>query len=172
MLKRLLRPCLFIVCLPANTASRIFNRFYYDGDFGGARKRRKSRDDEALLDGQFEKTDGPRNSSPIRESLLDIIQPIYFLKLWNQETQKLRPTAWLDGVRGVAALIVTIYHFTQFWPWMERGWGASETDYHWLQFYLIRFIISGGFMVRIFFVISGKSTYFSRSTFLYSGWRK
>jgi hypothetical protein len=160
MLKQVLRRCLFIVCLPAKPASRIFDCLYYNEDSDGASKRRQSRSDEALLNGQFEKTHRSRHSSPIRDSILDIIKPIYFLKLWNREPQKLRPTAWLDGLRGVAALIVTIYHFAHFWPWMVRGWGASETDYHWLQFYFVRLIISGGFMVRIFFVISGKSTGF------------
>jgi peptidoglycan/LPS O-acetylase OafA/YrhL len=70
--------------------------------------------------------------------------------------QKLRSTAWLDGLRGTAALIVAIRHFCNaFFPWVAHGWASTEKDYRILQFFWIRYFISAKLMVAMFFVISG-----------------
>jgi peptidoglycan/LPS O-acetylase OafA/YrhL len=91
---------------------------------------------------------------------MNALKPIIFLKYWKSGSLKTRPTAWLDGLRGCAALVVTMYHFAYFWPWAQQGYAVTEQDYHWLQFYFVRLIISGDFSVRIFFVISGQSSGF------------
>jgi peptidoglycan/LPS O-acetylase OafA/YrhL len=81
--------------------------------------------------------------------------------------EQLRPTAWLDGLRGFAAFIV-YWHHHQLWTHqamtidgvpgnviLERGYGY-EDQFHFATFYGIRNFITGGHMaVAIFYVISG-----------------
>lgn len=81
-------------------------------------------------------------------------------KLWRASTapkKKLRPTAWLDGLRGYAALNVYIFHVTLFWyGGSGRGWGQTDTDWGWYRLPFIRNIYAAGHAdVGIFFVISG-----------------
>ncbi|KAH8749855.1 acyltransferase family-domain-containing protein [Hyaloscypha sp. PMI_1271] len=136
--------------------SQAFNRFYDAGDpqadieaRSALSPKTKDRVRTGLGNGQLQRR------TRTNQQLRDIIKPTYFFKRWHQKSQKLRPTAWLDGLRGVAALIVTIYHYAYLWPWAQTGWGVSKDDHHFMQFYVVRIITSGGFMVRIFFVISG-----------------
>ncbi|KAL2177644.1 acyltransferase family-domain-containing protein [Thermothelomyces heterothallicus CBS 202.75] len=74
----------------------------------------------------------------------------------------LRPTAYLDGLRGFAALMVYFHHH-QLWahatpegdPVFQNAFG-SHGEYHLATFFFIRNFFSGGhFAVAIFFVISG-----------------
>ncbi|KAK8125425.1 uncharacterized protein PG998_001184 [Apiospora kogelbergensis] len=74
----------------------------------------------------------------------------------------LSPTAYLDGVRGVAALIVYVFHWGYLWfPFLRRGWhsssasGVSETDDLFLQLPVVRALHSGRASVTVFFVVSG-----------------
>ncbi|KAL2141246.1 hypothetical protein VTI28DRAFT_2659 [Corynascus sepedonium] len=76
--------------------------------------------------------------------------------------RQLRPTAYLDGLRGFAALLVYIHHH-ELWvhvapnhePVLERGFGY-QGEHHLATFPFIRnFFTSGHFAVAIFFVISG-----------------
>lgn len=72
--------------------------------------------------------------------------------------RKTSPTAYLDGVRGVASLIVVIHHWSlAFTSSAARGWKSREDiPDNWLfQLPLLRVVHSGRFMVGIFFGLSG-----------------
>lgn len=69
-----------------------------------------------------------------------------------------RPTAWLDGLRGFAALLVFIQHHT-LWTHdpriLENGFGHKDA-YYFGCFPFVRLLFSGGhFSVAVFFIISG-----------------
>ncbi|RDL36360.1 uncharacterized protein BP5553_05712 [Venustampulla echinocandica] len=70
--------------------------------------------------------------------------------------RKLYPTSYLDGLRGVAAFIVFIDHFTTNWfdP-LRRGYGSTDEDHHLAQLPFIRLLFAGRASVAVFFVISG-----------------
>ncbi|KAH7403270.1 acyltransferase family-domain-containing protein [Cadophora sp. MPI-SDFR-AT-0126] len=64
-------------------------------------------------------------------------------------------TDCLDGLRGVAAFIVMIFHYTQYgYPRLRQVYGF-EGRHHLVQLPIIKLCFSGGFMVFLFFVISG-----------------
>ncbi|KAF3018583.1 hypothetical protein E8E14_013145 [Neopestalotiopsis sp. 37M] len=64
-------------------------------------------------------------------------------------------TEYLDGVRGVASLIVLILHWSHIpYPAVNAGWGYQGNTSIWLLPF-IRIIHSGAAMVSVFFVISG-----------------
>ncbi|KAK7970363.1 hypothetical protein PG996_001208 [Apiospora saccharicola] len=76
----------------------------------------------------------------------------------------LSPTAYLDGVRGVAALIVYVFHWGYLWfPFLRQGWhsssgGAADADPGtdlFLQRPVVRALHSGRASVTVFFVVSG-----------------
>lgn len=71
----------------------------------------------------------------------------------------LRSTAWLDGVRGLAAFEVFIYHYAREWVDRDPAWGPEKTaftDPAWYKFPFIRtFYNSGHAAVAVFFAISG-----------------
>lgn len=74
----------------------------------------------------------------------------------SKQTIKPRPTAYLDGIRGVAALCVVIHHYTcQFTPALLRGYGSSDEDFYFLQLPIVSAIHNGAFMVNLFYVLSG-----------------
>ncbi|KAK8055937.1 hypothetical protein PG993_001164 [Apiospora rasikravindrae] len=71
----------------------------------------------------------------------------------------LSPTAYLDGVRGVAALVVYVFHWSYLWfPFLRQGWHSSadvsQTDLF-LQRPVVRVLHSGRASVTVFFVVSG-----------------
>lgn len=67
-----------------------------------------------------------------------------------------RPTAYFDGLRGVAALIVYIFHYSYLWfPVLRNGYGSSEANTYFWQLPIIRVIHSGRASVTVFFLISG-----------------
>ena len=69
---------------------------------------------------------------------------------------KVRSTAWLDGVRGVAALEVYIFHAMGCWANVVAAHGADDQQTNILALPLIRtFFVSGGAAVALFFAISG-----------------
>ena len=68
-----------------------------------------------------------------------------------------RPTAWLDGVRGCAALVVFIEHVclsVQDSNSMVRAYGSPGAYSLW-QLPLVRLLYAGSPMVPIFYVVSG-----------------
>jgi peptidoglycan/LPS O-acetylase OafA/YrhL len=76
--------------------------------------------------------------------------------------RKINSLAYLDGLRGVAALFVMIHHYTcQFAPALLEGWGndlsadGTNENRWFFQLPLFRVIHSGSFMVVLFFAISG-----------------
>ncbi|TVY81598.1 hypothetical protein LSUE1_G003562 [Lachnellula suecica] len=75
------------------------------------------------------------------------------------DPSKLKPTSWLDGVRGIAALEVFIFHTIGCWASIVPAWQWDEKNnlrVNILQFPFIRtFFVSGGAAVCVFFVLSG-----------------
>lgn len=67
---------------------------------------------------------------------------------------------WLDGLRGVAALIVAWFHFTTgslATPYRSFWDSPSSDNRHFIQIAPFRIIFAGQAMVDIFFVVSGYS---------------
>ncbi|KAL2062900.1 hypothetical protein VTL71DRAFT_5972 [Oculimacula yallundae] len=94
-------------------------------------------------------------------SILLVLKPS-FIHAWGSSsrnsipTSPLRPTAYLDGLRGVAALLVYFDHFGVSWfPALMNTYGASETDHYFLQLPIFRNLFNGKGAVAIFFVVSG-----------------
>ncbi|KAF4843363.1 hypothetical protein CGCSCA4_v008228 [Colletotrichum siamense] len=80
----------------------------------------------------------------------------------TKQSETLRPTAYLDGLRGFAAFLVYIHH-NQLWAHephvqnriFENAFGY-ENKFHFIAFPGIRHFFTGGhFAVSVFFVISG-----------------
>ncbi|KAK1656622.1 acyltransferase 3, partial [Colletotrichum godetiae] len=68
---------------------------------------------------------------------------------------KLGHTAYLDGLRGVAAFVVYIFHYSYLWfPDLRWGYGVEDHHMFW-QMPIIRALHSGRASVTVFFVISG-----------------
>ncbi|KAL2393366.1 hypothetical protein ABEF93_003989 [Exophiala dermatitidis] len=77
-----------------------------------------------------------------------LVLPIYAIKhLGRREKKQLRPTAYIDALRGWAAMFVYFFH----------AWGLPERiHYQFFQIPFFRIIFyGGGGMVAIFFIISG-----------------
>lgn len=69
--------------------------------------------------------------------------------------RKVHPTEYLDGVRGVACLVVFILHWSHIpYPCINSGWGYDNNYSIWMLPY-VRLIYSGAAMVAIFFMVSG-----------------
>jgi peptidoglycan/LPS O-acetylase OafA/YrhL len=69
---------------------------------------------------------------------------------------KLGPTSWLDGVRGVAALGVYIFHAMGCWASLAPAWHSDEDQFNILQMPVLRTVfVSGGAAVSLFFTLSG-----------------
>jgi len=72
--------------------------------------------------------------------------------------EKLLPTAFLDGLRGVAAFFVFHQHFLQAWTHqIFWAWGHDGGPSHIMQLPFIRLVCAGQPMVYIFFGVSGYS---------------
>ncbi|WYZ46064.1 hypothetical protein EsH8_IX_000289 [Colletotrichum jinshuiense] len=70
--------------------------------------------------------------------------------------RRLSSTAYLDGLRGVAAFIVYIFHFSYLWfPKLRYGYGWGDDNYLFWQLPIVRALHSGRSSVTVFFVISG-----------------
>ncbi|KAI1762836.1 acyltransferase [Hypoxylon sp. FL1150] len=70
-------------------------------------------------------------------------------------TEKLHPTAYLDGMRGLAALFVFFCHYFYTAFKIAEGWGHDGVNHEIWRLPFIRLLYSGPSMVCVFFVISG-----------------
>jgi peptidoglycan/LPS O-acetylase OafA/YrhL len=92
----------------------------------------------------------PRISRVVLFSLF----PSFFFS--RSSKRKLHPTSYLDGLRGIAALIVFIDHFTLNWYFdLRHGYLNTPEDAYVLQLPFIRLLFAGRASVGVFFVISG-----------------
>lgn len=76
----------------------------------------------------------------------------------TMESPKITPTTYLNGLRGIAAVIVIWSHMVQlYYQYHNSGWGAfdSPNNREIIQLPFVRLLTSGLFMVHIFFVLSG-----------------
>ncbi|KAG6039691.1 hypothetical protein E4U41_002262 [Claviceps citrina] len=67
----------------------------------------------------------------------------------------LAPTAYLDGIRGLAALFVFFCHYFYQAFTIAKSWGTGEDNYHFLKLPIVRLWYQGPPAVCVFFVISG-----------------
>lgn len=78
-----------------------------------------------------------------------------FLHTRRAET-KFLPTAWLDGMRGIAAFLVYIRHFAAAThPDIQYGWGTNGEHRNFIHLPFLRLLTAGPAMVALFFIISG-----------------
>ena len=85
------------------------------------------------------------------------MRPSIFLEIGHRK--HLHSTAWLDGLRGVAAFFVVFAHAGNvFYPWHRHGWSSENP--HFFELPIVRLFYSGASMVSIFFVISGYAVSF------------
>ncbi|KAG0645284.1 O-acetyltransferase -1 [Hyphodiscus hymeniophilus] len=74
----------------------------------------------------------------------------------SSNSVKINATSWLDGVRGVAALEVYIFHAMGLWAPLIPAWHADTHQTRILQLPILRtFFVSGGTAVSVFFALSG-----------------
>ncbi|KAH7157280.1 acyltransferase family-domain-containing protein [Dactylonectria estremocensis] len=67
----------------------------------------------------------------------------------------LGPTAYLDGVRGVASLMVFNMHYFSYAYDPRQSWGCSGENYEIIRLPILRVTYGGGAAVAMFFIISG-----------------
>lgn len=68
---------------------------------------------------------------------------------------RLGPTAYLDGMRGLAAFIVFFCHYFYTSFIIADGWGSNDANYDILKLPFLRLVYAGPPMVAIFFIVSG-----------------
>jgi peptidoglycan/LPS O-acetylase OafA/YrhL len=75
------------------------------------------------------------------------------------QTRRLSNTAWLDGLRGIAAFFVIIWHFAYaYFNGVDFGYGHPSGDHNRIwQLPIVKLFYSGHPMVAVFFVASGIS---------------
>jgi peptidoglycan/LPS O-acetylase OafA/YrhL len=87
-------------------------------------------------------------------SLVLLLLPSFFFR--SHVRRKLHSTSYLDGLRGIAALIVFLDHFVLNWYYTLRsGYLSSPEDSSFLQLPIIRLVVAGRASVGVFFAISG-----------------
>ncbi|KIV85435.1 hypothetical protein PV11_01131 [Exophiala sideris] len=111
-----------------------------------------------------ELTDSPpaqsRTLTKILSCLWSVIVQVWFalrpkiLSPSGDKQQQQHATAWLNGVRGVAAFFVVFSHLRPVF-YLQYGDGWSSQHPRFLELPIIRLFYSGAPMVTIFFVISG-----------------
>jgi len=105
----------------------------------------------------------PTAWKPVRTARwsLDLVRPEFLTFRPNSKSRVVRPTAWLDGLRGLAALFVCLHH-NQLWSHDGRGNLVLENSFgyegrhYFAALPFVRLFFSGGhYAVGVFFVISG-----------------
>ncbi|KAF3287650.1 hypothetical protein TWF970_007361 [Orbilia oligospora] len=70
-------------------------------------------------------------------------------------SEKLAPTAWLDGLRGLACACVVVHHyFYEYFNQLEHPYDGIN-HVNWAQLPFLKLIHHGPPMVKVFFIISG-----------------
>ena len=98
---------------------------------------------------------GPLLKTWLRHLLPSFIADLLYPK--HKPTWKLHPTSYLDGLRGIASVLVFFCHYTENnFCELTRTYGINENIPSGLiQLPYFRVLFSGRPMVHIFFVISG-----------------
>ncbi|KAI9651541.1 MAG: hypothetical protein M1831_000778 [Alyxoria varia] len=108
-----------------------------------------------------------RRPNDVLRILLRVISRVFYglipsfietrLRHDSPKPAKLQPTAYLDGMRGLAAFCVFICHMSYQVFWITFGFGQGEPGENaWpIQLPIVKLFYSGPPMVAIFFVISG-----------------
>jgi peptidoglycan/LPS O-acetylase OafA/YrhL len=85
--------------------------------------------------------------------------PSYISRLYGHcdvESPKPNATSYLNGLRGIAATVVVVLHSTSEYFWFVNvAYVATPPNNRLIQLPFIRVLMSGHFMVAIFFVLSG-----------------
>jgi peptidoglycan/LPS O-acetylase OafA/YrhL len=77
-----------------------------------------------------------------------------FLQRRSGREEKLHPSAYLDGMRGLAALFVFFCHYFYTAFVIAEGWAMTET-FEFARLPFIRLLYAGPSAVCVFFIISG-----------------
>lgn len=101
-----------------------------------------------------------RSSRSIFLSFLHFLLPSFVRTHWTRERvkpQRLHGTAYLDGLRGLAAFAVFLCHLSYgtFDITHSYGAGGAGQNTSWLRLPVVRLLYSGPPAVSMFFVISG-----------------
>ncbi|KAF2121741.1 acyltransferase 3 [Lophiotrema nucula] len=101
-------------------------------------------------------------ASASRKRLLHFLKPSFLGRNGlSDPNHVVRPTDFLDGMRGYAAFAVFFCHFAiPAHPKIHTAWGGGHGngDDHWIgQLPILRLVMSGQMCVFLFFVISGFS---------------
>lgn len=113
---------------------------------------------EPPLDRETHNKQPARSKIPITSSrtMRATIRTLFY---WPEPTSKrIRSTAWLDGLRGVAAFEVLLYHYHLYFLGVgyNPAYGSTPDTKQWWRLPFIRnYYHSGHAMVNVFFAISG-----------------
>ncbi|KAK6354365.1 hypothetical protein TWF730_008773 [Orbilia blumenaviensis] len=102
----------------------------------------------------------PRFSTLLKlsKNALYFLIPSYLASNTSFEFKEYKPgsTEWLDGLRGIAAFFVFVYHHVVAYTGQEHDYAWDPQRHpHWVHLPILRLFYSGTPMVKIFFVISG-----------------
>ncbi|KAI4721431.1 hypothetical protein E4T48_02286 [Aureobasidium sp. EXF-10727] len=79
----------------------------------------------------------------------------HYLPCRTGQKRPLHPTAWLDGMRGVAAFCVFMDHLSYSNHDTYTAYGYESSNYEFFKLPFLRFLYTGASQVAIFFVVSG-----------------
>lgn len=94
---------------------------------------------------------------PSTVSRLGFFETVRAVFNYPEQSLELRSTAWLDGLRGLAAFEVFVFHYVDVWIDRSHGWGGFENlrpEWYYAPF-IRTFYASGDAAVCLFFAISG-----------------